>query len=1511
MSISIKNLAISESRQSPVTEVLAKTHTLPKSVAKKKVLLKKKSKRFSAIKLNQLTFLRLSLASPKRIKHWSQRILPNGEVIGEITNANTVNYKTLNPEKGGLFCERIFGPIKDFHCSCGKQKTKRNPKVCPSCGVEFISSQSRRYKMGYIQLVVPVTHVWYLKNSQNSIFSVLLDLKKKDLEAAIYCFSKFSLNRKFFNEDLLLQNIWPLLKANPFFLENGLKKEKKKSLNSWKYFFEIKTKFTKINQNFWQRQNQFDFGNKSKNWNFFISNNNILLEKNNVFDFKFKDLPFFLIQKNQNFQNFFFKKSNTLTFAFAANFAPKSQSMGAKVETSLMPNNNLINFEKKKVFFKKQNQKNENFAYKNALKFLYSKNLKRFYKQNFHFFLPLSFSFSVSPFSVEETIKIEKSENDFPFDLDFVFDKGKKIFSHTNKKNCQISEFYFQKKIALTFSKTFLKKNFLQWQSNSSNVQSLFSLQNYQIFFKNLLQIENYWIPPKFFSEKTYAFFENFLNDNFLFFLPRFRVTQTEKKVTKILDTKQHKSSLILSSASAQRADQSKKKLPQIIDNKAWKSNQRLNVLKQRQNLNFKLRQKNLNLKLFRKRLKNQKSFQKNPLGNLSFRSYFYFKLISSLKIALVIYQFKKGKKYESKNSLICFQNLIEKYKLYPFLNLKIKKPLLKKKTNQLEKQIQQNLINFAHATEDLSLRKKFNQKLVPRVQAFSSTLFNSYNFSLNQMDKQQILKSKSSFASSEPSFFANTNWDEATSKSLLVPLFSNLALNSFAAETQNVNSLNEKINKNLVSIKLDSFNQLFSSVTQKVKADTHIVKKQKKTWDSKKIAYFIEKLNENFSYQKPFFFNNYYLLSQNFQWSEHEDWLKFCNYIAPKANQTDSFIPSYFERGACLNMVSTGAGSLKIFLSALNHVEKKKNSSLTLLLKSLCQSFLHWNQKIDKIEKSSKLFLQIPKAFLIFNKQPDFDKEINLRFQRLSRLEILRAKLLRRLKLIRGLIQNQVFPEWMVLAVLPVLPPTLRPLISLEGQQVAVSDLNKFYQTILFRNKRLKRFSQGYYNKLSIYMPTQQKYAQRLLQEAVDALIENGKADSLTITASNNRPLKSLSDMLKGKKGRFRQNLLGKRVDYSGRSVIVVGPQLKLHQCGLPKEMAFVLFQPFLIRQLISKGIASNFISAKKMLKIRPDNFLNLLQEIMENRPVLLNRAPTLHRLGIQAFQPILVSGRAILLHPLVCTAFNADFDGDQMAVHIPLSLKACSEAWKLMNSRNNLLSPATGEPVLLPSQDMVLGCYYLTTLDQVKTKAIFKQSAFLLPFFNQTHVLSEKQNLAFEATFPQQSRGSCLAQKGLRQKKTQNFNDKHQSMGPPSNRKVAENQKNLKQKLILNRAQLKKNFKIENSLIKYYSNWNQVLQSLNQQTISLHSPIWFQWNSSFECSFKRENVTELRLDKFGNGLFIRQTSQNYWNYKFEKQSFYLKTTPGRVLMNLFIFEIHSQSILKKKNSFLKAKQF
>jgi DNA-directed RNA polymerase subunit beta' len=278
-----------------------------------------------------------------------------------------------------------------------------------------------------------------------------------------------------------------------------------------------------------------------------------------------------------------------------------------------------------------------------------------------------------------------------------------------------------------------------------------------------------------------------------------------------------------------------------------------------------------------------------------------------------------------------------------------------------------------------------------------------------------------------------------------------------------------------------------------------------------------------------------------------------------------------------------------------------------------------------------------------------------------------------------------------MILTILPVIPPALRPMIQLEGGRFATSDLNELYRRIITRNNRLLRLLEIDAPQLII------RNEKRLLQEAVDTLIDNGKRGKIALSA-NNRPLKSLSDIIKGKHGRFRQNLLGKRVDYSGRSVIVVGPSLKLNQCGLPYEMAIELFQPFIIRELINQGLASNMKIAKNLIQQNEAIIDPVLEKVLKSHPIFLNRAPTLHRLGIQAFEPILVQGRAIKLHPLVCSAFNADFDGDQMAVHIPLSLEAQAECYMLMLAPYNFLSPANGEPIIMPSQDMVLGCYYLT---------------------------------------------------------------------------------------------------------------------------------------------------------------------------------------------------------------------
>jgi DNA-directed RNA polymerase subunit beta' len=311
------------------------------------------------------------------------------------------------------------------------------------------------------------------------------------------------------------------------------------------------------------------------------------------------------------------------------------------------------------------------------------------------------------------------------------------------------------------------------------------------------------------------------------------------------------------------------------------------------------------------------------------------------------------------------------------------------------------------------------------------------------------------------------------------------------------------------------------------------------------------------------------------------------------------------------------------------------------------------------------------------------------------TKSELKPKKIIKRLKVVESFIESGNRPEWMILQVIPVIPPELRPLVPLDGGRFATSDLNDLYRRVINRNNRLKRLMELRAPDIIV------RNEKRMLQESVDALFDNGRRGR-TITGANKRPLKSLSDMLKGKQGRFRQNLLGKRVDYSGRSVIVTGPELKLHQCGLPKKMALELFKPFIYSRLDAKGLSMTLKQAKKWVEKERKEVWDILDEVIREHPVMLNRAPTLHRLGIQAFEPVLIEGKAIQLHPLVCSAFNADFDGDQMAVHVPLSLEAQLEARVLMMSTNNILSPANGKPIIVPSQDMVLGLYYLSMMKE-----------------------------------------------------------------------------------------------------------------------------------------------------------------------------------------------------------------
>ena len=572
--------------------------------------------------------------------------------------------------------------------------------------------------------------------------------------------------------------------------------------------------------------------------------------------------------------------------------------------------------------------------------------------------------------------------------------------------------------------------------------------------------------------------------------------------------------------------------------------------------------------------------------------------------------------------------------------------------------------------------------------------------------------------------------------------------------------------------------------------------------------------LNQNFSFSS--------VIYKKFPWELQDDWNVFRFFMSAPAYITDQSIPFYYEEASnCIynlyvDRPLTGAEALQSLLSIID---------LSLLDQQISSEIYEISEEIDELDLQRYLY--------------------SWQERRLNFLLRIRKKKIRRLKLIRQFCRTNTRPEWIILSVLPVLPPDLRPILQMDNNQVAVSDLNKLYQKVLFRNSRMERHLT---DNVSFPKSDELRYAQRLLQESVDALIENGKGGSNPITATNDRPLKSLSDMLKGKKGRFRQNLLGKRVDYSGRSVIVVGPSLKLHQCGLPREMAIELFQPFLIRSLLSTKIVRTILGAKHLIQKQNPIIWNCLHKILKNHPVLLNRAPTLHRLGIQAFQPKLVTGRAILLHPLVCPAFNADFDGDQMAVHVPLSYEARAEGWKLIWSRNNLLSPATGQPIVLPSQDIVLGCYYLTTIN------CFKRKTEQLKIMKNRNLFNIHLNSAY---IPE----ACL--KSL----------------SPTNQK---NQNDLKLTKLNEKS--KKTLELQQAV---FPSLEAVLQHHMYGMVKPHDTIWVQLNSNFETDFNCINLLELRVDSFGRYIYLFNDCIEIHSFSHQLLKRYIRTTVGRVLLN------------------------
>jgi DNA-directed RNA polymerase subunit beta' len=496
-------------------------------------------------------------------------------------------------------------------------------------------------------------------------------------------------------------------------------------------------------------------------------------------------------------------------------------------------------------------------------------------------------------------------------------------------------------------------------------------------------------------------------------------------------------------------------------------------------------------------------------------------------------------------------------------------------------------------------------------------------------------------------------------------------------------------------------------------------------------------------------FSTHLYGINYDMSWRQVEDFQDFLIYMWEQPWSTDRLIPYYFLTQTTENYTSrtipkhvqyypiqTGGFVFQAIFSYYNLVGMQRQ--LTLDLHELKRTLIFLKDKTEKrtLSKIQKGKLQIE----------------------ITRFKELEKKILRRFIYFRDFHKGNIQPAWMILSYLPILPPGLRPITSIRGELI-VSDLNSLYRKVLTRNRRLANSTQ--FNIFDTALSGSWAswcYNLRQVQESVDSLLKTGKVES-------GKNIKSLLDALKGKRGRFRQHLLGKRVDYSGRSVIVVGPQLKIYECGLPKQMAVELFQPFLIQQLRNKGIAFTTTGAKAIIMERKPIIWTLLREILQSHPILLNRAPTLHRLGIQAFIPKLVDGKAILLHPLVCPAFNADFDGDQMAVHVPLSPSARSEAFNLLLACNHLLAPASGQPLLLPTQDMILGCYYLTIS---KEKTDYTVNNFFDPIFSKQTKKKGNWYLTSEEVLEEYETNKLHLHKPVWvfwQGEVQNFNSEHQS--------------------------------------------------------------------------------------------------------------------------------------------------
>ncbi len=1523
-------------------------------------------------KIHELKLVTIGLASPEKIQSWAEKELPNGKIFGEVTNANTFHYRTFKPSKGGLFCERIFGPLKDFSCACGKGKKptaieskkileheQTSRTFCSNCDVEYTWSILRRYQLGFIKLNAPVAHLWYFKTSP-SYLSILFDLKKKDLESIIYC-----------TQTITLENTWKYSEQN-----SNLTRSPTDLYQRWQKFFSIEEKTKEhqlILQNKKQKQqkkkknyrthflttNTFE---KQINWQKFVDENSFLFSENSksvvssieqienlkVFSFltikkkleillniskqKQKKLMSFTIQK---FWKNFIQKSYQKSFIFYTFFEfdlffsndqldinpnrqiPINKHLQKNIQNfslffffsySLMPENFFQNKKIKKYnrFFSiSEKSIFENFYFLKKAKiidtfysssFLQAKNFylnieknlqilnkekicrKKFWK--FFFFL-LEFGIC---FLRQKNKKLKNSFKLSKKDLLFLFNllpslKKWKTFQKMKFRNKNLKKIQFFLENSMKKKKYQIFPNIYDKISSIQNIQfeiqKIFVKQKFCYSKSNLFLFSNFKIPTKkfFVVRKNFVFENNQIN---WLSIQDKQFVNGENLLNLNNPTRLHKLTYEM-------------KLSDV-----WKQIKKINLFCLKTKIDFIQTKQIKEKKFVVEIMKISSSFEKilNVLKTyyeIDFCSIFY----NSILFSSIPEKTNTLKKlYETDKNFIFQKNVNDFFDLEKKIEMFIQNSQIYSIIDKISFEyftfilytFKSNLYLLTSSNNNIETLNKNSENKKENIHLFIENIKskNSLFFLLNYF----------SFL-----FFSHLKFDKVNKKSIqdtkcqsnntFQENFENKQLKIKKEKIYISNKLltsKQKLNKQNKQIQLNKFLKFFylnSSIEQNpiskkkkiqkiLKIGQNQVKKKKrkanfeifagvpktksivdlprKTQISSNTPYQnITKIKASILKTNTFLKNKVLTIAYNYIWNNDAEWNYFVYYNSLFLYEFEDMPIFIYRSISTLTEKSRSSTKMKnvLFKEAFSRSKKKNESFLPFFDFSIDFSTKNFFVGAGIFEKLlteytsvelRKMTIQhqnmLPKIqqTLQFFKQKAKTKKDTLKIQKYFQK---REHIIRRLKFLRKFSRRNSNPCFMILRNLPVLPPDLRPILKLQNQ-IAASDLNRFYQRIIFRNERFKKFAKDSATNQSFEI----KYAQRLLQEAVDNLIQNGKGNVKAETNSRGQPLKSLSETLKGKQGRFRQYLLGKRVDYSGRSVIVVGPELKLYECGIPKEMAFELFLPFLIQFILKYKLAQTVIGAKNVLKSDSTFTLHLLQKVIKNVPVLLNRAPTLHKLGFQAFLPKLIDGRAILLHPMVCPAFNADFDGDQMAVHIPLTVEARTEAWKFMLSINNFINSATGEAIFLPSQDMVLGCYYLTN-DFLSKFVGIQFSNFL-----------KKKNSIFK-------------QKGYFTSPV-NFYQ----------------------------------FVMQNKSFLFFQNFSSVITAYQNKEIFIHTPIWLGQNNSIDFGNDSSKPIEIRLQLNGNWEKIQPKYMIIYNRQNNILNKYIRTTVGRVLMNLMIQEcIHRKS--------------